>query len=262
MWVASTPTEYKDDLDLTKTDVGLGNVDNTSDTTKPVSTATQTALNSKAGTAVFTSSTNGLAPLSGGGAANFLRADGSWAQPPGSLAGVSNTATFSYNTTTTEPPTGNQLRLNNTTQPSATRLWVSQTTVDGLDVGAGFARILAGHQIYFQDRDDASKWIKYNVTADGTDDGTYYDFTVAYHSGPGGIPAGQVELQAIAPGTVGVPPGGTTGQAMTKTSSTDYAVAWTSVVANGGGITTIRSMTAAAYAALTPKDATTLYVVT
>ena len=33
--------------DITKTDVGLGNVDNTSDTNKPISTATQTALNTK-----------------------------------------------------------------------------------------------------------------------------------------------------------------------------------------------------------------------
>ena len=33
--------------DITKTDVGLGNVDNTSDTNKPISTATQTALNAK-----------------------------------------------------------------------------------------------------------------------------------------------------------------------------------------------------------------------
>lgn len=33
---------------LTKTDIGLGNVDNTSDANKPVSTATQTALNAKA----------------------------------------------------------------------------------------------------------------------------------------------------------------------------------------------------------------------
>lgn len=35
---------------LTKTDVGLANVDNTSDANKPVSTATQTALNGKANT--------------------------------------------------------------------------------------------------------------------------------------------------------------------------------------------------------------------
>jgi len=32
---------------LTKSDVGLGNVDNTSDLSKPISTATQTALNGK-----------------------------------------------------------------------------------------------------------------------------------------------------------------------------------------------------------------------
>lgn len=34
-------------IDLTKSDVGLGNVDNTSDANKPISTATQTALNLK-----------------------------------------------------------------------------------------------------------------------------------------------------------------------------------------------------------------------
>lgn len=42
----------------------------------------QTSLDAKAGTAVFTSTANGLTPLSGGGTANFLRADGTWAQPP------------------------------------------------------------------------------------------------------------------------------------------------------------------------------------
>ena len=30
---------------------------------------------------IFTSSLNGLAPLSGGGTTNFLRADGTWANP-------------------------------------------------------------------------------------------------------------------------------------------------------------------------------------
>lgn len=45
---------------LAKGDVGLSNVDNTSDAAKPISTATQTALNGKAGTAVATTSANGL----------------------------------------------------------------------------------------------------------------------------------------------------------------------------------------------------------
>lgn len=42
-----TVSTIKTALNLSKSDVGLGNVDNTSDTNKPVSTATQTALNGK-----------------------------------------------------------------------------------------------------------------------------------------------------------------------------------------------------------------------
>jgi hypothetical protein len=47
-WTNRTPAQVKTDLSLTKSDVGLGNVDNTSDANKPISTATQTALNLKA----------------------------------------------------------------------------------------------------------------------------------------------------------------------------------------------------------------------
>ena len=50
-----------DKLDnITKSDIGLGNVDNTSDANKPVSSATQTALNAKVtGTLVTTVATPG-----------------------------------------------------------------------------------------------------------------------------------------------------------------------------------------------------------
>lgn len=53
-------SDLKTALVLTKTDVGLSNVDNTSDVNKPISTAVQTALNGKASTAVATTSVNGL----------------------------------------------------------------------------------------------------------------------------------------------------------------------------------------------------------
>ena len=49
---------------IDKAFVGLGNVDNTSDLNKPISTATQTALNAKADESITISTT---APLSGGG---------------------------------------------------------------------------------------------------------------------------------------------------------------------------------------------------
>lgn len=46
-WTNRTPAQVKTDLGLVKADVGLGNVDNTSDANKPVSSATQTALDAK-----------------------------------------------------------------------------------------------------------------------------------------------------------------------------------------------------------------------
>jgi hypothetical protein len=46
-WTNRTMAQVKTDLVLTNADVGLSNVDNTSDANKPVSTATQTALNTK-----------------------------------------------------------------------------------------------------------------------------------------------------------------------------------------------------------------------
>jgi len=63
-WTNRTPAQLKTDLALTKSDVGLANVDNTSDANKPVSTATQTALNGKAANAI---TVTGATSLTGGG---------------------------------------------------------------------------------------------------------------------------------------------------------------------------------------------------
>lgn len=46
-WTNRPPAQLKLDLNLTKGDVGLANVDNTSDMNKPISIATQNSLNSK-----------------------------------------------------------------------------------------------------------------------------------------------------------------------------------------------------------------------
>jgi len=48
---------------------------------------------------VFTSSLNGLAPLSGGGSTNYLRADGTWAVPPGATSGTVTSVAVSGGTT-------------------------------------------------------------------------------------------------------------------------------------------------------------------
>lgn len=46
-WIKKTYAQFKTALGLAKADVGLGNVDNTSDANKPISTATQSALDAK-----------------------------------------------------------------------------------------------------------------------------------------------------------------------------------------------------------------------
>jgi hypothetical protein len=111
---------------VTKAQVGLANVDNTSDANKPVSTAQQAALDGKQPIAavltnttasftieqetklsgieagaevnpnVFDASNAGLVPASGGGTTTYLRADGTFADPSvggGGGVGISGTPT-------------------------------------------------------------------------------------------------------------------------------------------------------------------------
>jgi hypothetical protein len=74
-------------VSLTKSDVGLGNVDNTSDANKPISSATQTALNGKEDT------------ITAGTTAQYWRGDKSWQTfpttlPPSGSAGGDLTGTY------------------------------------------------------------------------------------------------------------------------------------------------------------------------
>jgi hypothetical protein len=81
-WIRKTYAQLKTALSLVKGDVGLGNVDNTADTAKPVSTAQQTALDGKAAT----SHTHGVTDLTATGTKNgtkFLRDDNTWQVPSG-----------------------------------------------------------------------------------------------------------------------------------------------------------------------------------
>lgn len=73
---------------LTKADVGLGNVDNTSDANKPVSTAAQTALNAKEPTIVA------------GTTAQYYRGDKSWQTLDKAAVGLSSVD----NTSDTDKP--------------------------------------------------------------------------------------------------------------------------------------------------------------
>ena len=150
-----TKANFKTALSLVKADVGLGNVDNTSDVNKPVSTATQTALDLKANLAspTFTGTVGGITAAmvgapSGSGtssgtntgdnaanttyasdyrAVNFV-AGTNYLAPTGSAAGLTSFPTLNQNTTgsaatLTTPRTIGGVSFNgsaNTTVASAT----------------------------------------------------------------------------------------------------------------------------------------------
>src|SRR6185369_6142202 len=115
---------------LAKTDVGLSNVDNTSDVNKPVSTATQTALNTKQATLA---SGSNIRTVNGGS----LPGSGDLVVPGDTPATVS----IAYNSTIPLDTTGNGKRMTSHTMTGDTVLSVG-TAVDGGN--CAFALVGAG----------------------------------------------------------------------------------------------------------------------
>ena len=148
--------------------------------------------------------------------------------PQGPAGGAAGHASFTFNTNIAEPPGTQTMRLNNATQNLATKMWVSDHDYDNLDVTIGLARIMIGHQVYLQDYDDATKWIKFTVTADAIDKGNYFEIADRPSLRLGGLttPGPEDRVPSDRSRQVGVPPGGTTGQVLTKDTTTDYDVSW------------------------------------
>jgi hypothetical protein len=285
----------KTEMSLNKSDVGLSNVDNTTDALKPVSTATSTALALKAdktqtltGTAPittsgslgtsptiaitdFTATARGAVPNPTASSGRFLKDDGTWSSPASVISGVGGVFPFSYNTSTSEPPTGNQLRGNNSTFTSSTKLWVMETTTDGLDVAVGLGRIKAGFQVYIQDYTSAARYALFSVTADSVDKGAYWELTVAIVSSAGTIPSGKVALQSLSAAQANNTFSTTTTAAGLAPGS-NGAGATTFLNGNGGwttplpaalnGLVAVWKGTQAQYDAIGTKDPNTLYAVT
>jgi hypothetical protein len=145
----------------------------------------------------FTATVKGAVPPPTTPTGAYLKDDGTWGLPPSAVSGTGNIFPFTYNTSILESITGSQLRGNNATFTSSTKLWISETTVDGLDVSVGLGRIKANFQLYVQDYTTATRYALFRVTADGIDKGNYWEFAVALVNSAGTIPGGKVALQSL-----------------------------------------------------------------
>lgn len=205
--------------------------------------------------------------------------------PPGASTSVLD---YTFNETTTAPPSKSQVRLNATDQTVATLMWVDHTSNANADLTTALNTITAGVTVVLENQGDSSRHQQYAVTADAVDRGTYSELAISWlaggtpvlgggqgavflsiiHKGPAGPPGPQGDpgtpgatgpqgpqgdpgatgpqgpkgdtgatgaqgpqglpgaTGAQGPAGPGVPAGGTTGQLLQKTSTTDYATAW------------------------------------
>ena len=214
---ALTVAQAKTLLALAKVDVGLGNVDNTSDVNKPVSTAQQTALDLKANLASPTFTGVPLAPTAAPG------------------TNTTQLATTAFVTAAIAAGGGGSGGMTVTTVNSANVNPLVDKTIYIFETG-GVARTgtlpatcPAGFQIVINASGGQVTILSNGNTIDGVGAGN--DLVLENGNSVTLVckATGQLEILAGSipgPAGFGIPEGGTVNQVLTKLSATDYDVGW------------------------------------
>ena len=154
---------------------------------------------------------------------------------PGEPGGSLLTAFWTYATNTTAPPSGGQARTNS----PITTLWLSETDTDGMVRSFGLGTAEVGDTIIVRAANGTAMDLL--ITGTPTDAGTYWSFPVSVTSGT--VTKGaRTQFGILSPTPHGLPAGGSTGQALTKTSGADYAAGWTSVQPLDADLTQIAAL--------------------
>lgn len=113
---------------------------------------------------------------------------------------------FDFDTTTSAGSAVTRLRLNNATPASATIVYVSYTSKDGVDLKARLLAGTAGDRLFIQERANSANYRVYELLSAPTDNTTYATCSVIHRSGGGSLWANSAEIIAgfvAAPFTVG-----------------------------------------------------------
>jgi hypothetical protein len=134
---------------------------------------------------------------------------------------------YQFNTNTSEPPTSSQIRLNNSDQTLATKLWIMYSNSDGMDVREVIKTFGAEGECVLQDWDDATRIERYNVTGPATDKGNYAELPVEWLSGGTSNIVGQKVVFAYRfPGLGTLPVGGAPEDLLVKATATNFDAKW------------------------------------
>jgi hypothetical protein len=96
---------------------------------------------------------------------------------------------YVHSTTTTAPPTGNQVRFN-AAHPytSVTTVWVRNMTTDGVDTHGIMLVLTIGTTVYIQDRSTSAQYAVFTMDGDPIDHTDYVELPVAHKSNGTAIP--------------------------------------------------------------------------
>ena len=121
--------------------------------------------------------------------------------PPGQSF---TTFEYMFSSTTFQPPTGAEVRFNNTIYTLVTALYVMNTSSLGKDNSNSFTLVDVGTRFFVQDKDDATKWVSFDATGPGIPHGNYYEFPVTWKaSGPNPLAQQRVLFNVGSKGIVG-----------------------------------------------------------
>lgn len=94
---------------------------------------------------------------------------------------------YLFNNTLAAPPGAGQMRLNALDQTTATLLWLDDDQATGGSLGPLFVKMKTGDRFYCQEKDNDTRWQRYELIADAVDADGYVEFPVVWLDG-GGAP--------------------------------------------------------------------------
>jgi hypothetical protein len=108
--------------------------------------------------------------------------------PEGEPGQSFTTFEYMFSSTTFQPPTGSEVRFNNSVATLVTALYVMNVSAIGRDNSNAFTLVDAGNRFFVQDKDDATKWVSFDATGPGIAHSNYYEFPCTWRaSGPSAL---------------------------------------------------------------------------
>lgn len=143
------------------------------------------------------------------------------------IVGFGSQTSYNWNTATSGDPGAGNVLVNNVDPTAATAMHVSHTSAGGNVLDFLWVASSTGDITGFEETEGDHETALYRVTGQAVNQGAYTIIPVSYFGGSGSPEngnAGQLSI-AVAPANK-LPPGGTPGQALAKTGTSDYEVSW------------------------------------